>query len=229
MTGFWGGVGGPARPAGRTVAGRHATGLLLTGRPGSKLGDSATGRARQTARVSVLFEPALPLGVDEPPAVFDKFAPGVSLGARDGQMGLKLGVNRLVVEDDGVGALVWLASGVGERMDRGGHPPSPTRLLGAGSLVRWRPGALWSSPCGRQRWQRMVDEPLTDWTRRPGFVEPCLPSPAERPPSGPGWIHEIKHDGFRLMARRDVAGVRLLTRNGLDWSSRYPAHLGRKK
>src|SRR5262245_36578247 len=58
--------------------------------------------------------------------------------------------------------------------------------------------------------------------RRSGFIQPCLPSPAERPPSGSGWFHEIKLDGFRLMARRDVAGVRLLTRNGLDWSSRYP-------
>jgi bifunctional non-homologous end joining protein LigD len=56
-------------------------------------------------------------------------------------------------------------------------------------------------------------------TRRSGFIEPCLPSPAERPPSGPGWFHEIKLDGFRLMARRDAAGVRLLTRNGLDWST----------
>jgi ATP-dependent DNA ligase len=35
-------------------------------------------------------------------------------------------------------------------------------------------------------------------------------------------MHEIKHDGFRLMARRDAAGVRLLTRNGHDWSARYP-------
>jgi ATP-dependent DNA ligase len=55
-----------------------------------------------------------------------------------------------------------------------------------------------------------------------GFVLPCLPSPAERPPPGPGWLHEIKHDGFRLTARRDAAGVRLLTRNGHDWSDRYP-------
>src|SRR5262249_61929689 len=56
----------------------------------------------------------------------------------------------------------------------------------------------------------------------PGFIEPCLPTPADYPPSGPGWIHEIKHDGFRLMARRDAAGVRLLTRNGIDWADRYP-------
>ena len=55
-----------------------------------------------------------------------------------------------------------------------------------------------------------------------GFIEPCLPSSAERPPSGPGWIHEIKHDGYRLMARRDPIGIRLLTRNGYDWAPRYP-------
>jgi ATP-dependent DNA ligase len=46
------------------------------------------------------------------------------------------------------------------------------------------------------------------------FILPALPSPAERPPIGGEWIHEIKHDGYRLMARRDLAGVRLLTRNG---------------
>ena len=54
------------------------------------------------------------------------------------------------------------------------------------------------------------------------FIQPCLPSRADRPPSGPGWIHEIKHDGFRMMVRRDPAGVRLLTRNGHNWSERYP-------
>jgi bifunctional non-homologous end joining protein LigD len=53
--------------------------------------------------------------------------------------------------------------------------------------------------------------------RRPssaGFIEPCLPSNAPRPPAGDNWIHEIKQDGFRIIARRDSAGVRLLTRNG---------------
>jgi bifunctional non-homologous end joining protein LigD len=53
-------------------------------------------------------------------------------------------------------------------------------------------------------------------------MEPCLPSSAKQPPSGPGWIHEIKHDGYRLMARRDSVGIRLLTRNGHDWADRYP-------
>jgi bifunctional non-homologous end joining protein LigD len=55
-----------------------------------------------------------------------------------------------------------------------------------------------------------------------GIIEPCLPSPAKVPPSGPGWLHEIKHDGFRILARRDGAGVRLITRAGNDFSSRFP-------
>lgn len=56
-----------------------------------------------------------------------------------------------------------------------------------------------------------------------GFIEPCLPSLATKPPSGPEWIHEIKHDGYRLMIRRDTAGMRLLTRRGYDWTARFPA------
>jgi hypothetical protein len=36
--------------------------------------------------------------------------------------------------------------------------------------------------------------------RRDDEIRPCLPSPAERPPSGDGWLHEIKHDGMRIMA-----------------------------
>jgi bifunctional non-homologous end joining protein LigD len=55
-----------------------------------------------------------------------------------------------------------------------------------------------------------------------GIIEPCLPSPAKAPPSGPGWLHEIKHDGFRILARRGGAGVRLITRAGNDFSARFP-------
>jgi bifunctional non-homologous end joining protein LigD len=44
-----------------------------------------------------------------------------------------------------------------------------------------------------------------------------------RPPSGPLWIHEIKHDGYRLMVRRDGVRVRCFTRNGHDWADRFPA------
>jgi bifunctional non-homologous end joining protein LigD len=55
-----------------------------------------------------------------------------------------------------------------------------------------------------------------------GIIEPCLPSPAKAPPSGPGWLHEIKHDGFRILARRNDAGVQLITRAGNDFSRRFP-------
>jgi ATP-dependent DNA ligase len=55
-----------------------------------------------------------------------------------------------------------------------------------------------------------------------GFIEPCLPSPAKSAPIGPEWVHEIKHDGFRLMVLRDGDRVRLFTRRGYDWSDRYP-------
>ena len=63
------------------------------------------------------------------------------------------------------------------------------------------------------------------WAAPSGFIEPCLPSRADRPPSGPGWVHEIKHDGYRMMVRRHASGVWLLTRNGYDWTGRFPSIL----
>jgi ATP-dependent DNA ligase len=38
-----------------------------------------------------------------------------------------------------------------------------------------------------------------------GFVPPCLPTKAPHPPTGALWLHEIKHDGFRIIARKDCA------------------------
>ena len=52
--------------------------------------------------------------------------------------------------------------------------------------------------------------------------EPCLPRPAKAPPAGPGWIYEIKHDGFRILAERDAKGVTLHTRRGYDFADRFP-------
>src|SRR5476651_207929 len=58
--------------------------------------------------------------------------------------------------------------------------------------------------------------------KRPGMIEPCIPTRASKPPVGPQWIHEIKHDGYRLIARKRDGRVRLFTRNGFDWTDRYP-------
>jgi bifunctional non-homologous end joining protein LigD len=59
--------------------------------------------------------------------------------------------------------------------------------------------------------------------RTDGFVDPCIPSRAPKPPSGPDWVHKVKHDGYRLIVRRDGETVRLFTRRGYDWTERYPA------
>ena len=56
----------------------------------------------------------------------------------------------------------------------------------------------------------------------PAFLEPSLPQVTDKPPSGPKWVHEIKYDGYRMQARIDGREVRLLTRKGLDWTSRFP-------
>jgi bifunctional non-homologous end joining protein LigD len=45
---------------------------------------------------------------------------------------------------------------------------------------------------------------------------------SQKAPSGSAWVHEIKHDGYRLVARRDGNRVRLYTRRGYDWSAEYP-------
>jgi ATP-dependent DNA ligase len=56
----------------------------------------------------------------------------------------------------------------------------------------------------------------------PGFVPPCLPTQAPRPPSGEQWLHEIKHDGFRVIARKDGDRVRLYSRPGNDLTDHFP-------
>jgi bifunctional non-homologous end joining protein LigD len=55
-----------------------------------------------------------------------------------------------------------------------------------------------------------------------GFVPPCLPTKAPQPPSGDTWVHEIKHDGFRVIARKDGERVRLYSRPGNDLTYRFP-------
>lgn len=59
--------------------------------------------------------------------------------------------------------------------------------------------------------------------RVPAFIEPCLATLVEAPPSGPDWVHEIKFDGYRLEARIADGTVQLLTRKGLDWTARFPS------
>jgi ATP-dependent DNA ligase len=54
------------------------------------------------------------------------------------------------------------------------------------------------------------------------FIDPCLPMRVEKAPSAEGWVHEIKHDGFRLQIHARKSRVRLYTMTGVDWTERYP-------
>ena len=55
-----------------------------------------------------------------------------------------------------------------------------------------------------------------------GFILPCLPTKIDKLPSGSQWLHEIKHDGFRVIARKDGPRVRLYSRPGNDLTRRFP-------
>ena len=58
-------------------------------------------------------------------------------------------------------------------------------------------------------------------SRPPKFIAPQVPMLSAEPPEGDGWIHEIKHDGFRTLLRIDRSDIRAFTRGGHDWSDKY--------
>src|SRR5258705_10439782 len=72
-------------------------------------------------------------------------------------------------------------------------------------------------------WGRFALPPTTYLSTMPKIAfEPCIPTRGTKVPAGRDWIHEIKHDGYRLIVVRDGARVRLFTRNRYDWIDRYP-------
>jgi ATP-dependent DNA ligase len=55
-----------------------------------------------------------------------------------------------------------------------------------------------------------------------GFIRPCQPFLVVRPPADPGWLHEVKHDGYRIVARKQGESVSLWTRYATDFTNRLP-------
>ena len=51
---------------------------------------------------------------------------------------------------------------------------------------------------------------------------PCFPTRGTSVPATPAWLHEVKYEGYRLIVQRDGNAVRLFSRNGNEWSGRYP-------
>ncbi len=69
----------------------------------------------------------------------------------------------------------------------------------------------------------LQDIPGARKARMPENIKPQLASLSDKAPDGDEWLHEIKHDGYRLLAYIDRGRVRLITRGGLDWTAKFPA------
>jgi bifunctional non-homologous end joining protein LigD len=69
--------------------------------------------------------------------------------------------------------------------------------------------------------QVLRDAPKRAASRTPDFIPPQLATLHDKTPDGPGWIHEVKFDGYRMQARLDHGKIALLTRKALDWTAKF--------
>ena len=84
---------------------------------------------------------------------------------------------------------------------------------------RWAPTPSATPAHRRMPWR---NSPRSRRTPPAGLIQPCQPTLVAYPPAGPGWIHEVKHDGYRLIARKDAGRVRLWSRHGTDFTDKMP-------
>ena len=91
--------------------------------------------------------------------------------------------------------------------------------------------AVWNS---KSREERDEDEPepmvkekpvakAKKVSKLPRFIEPQLTQLVDQPPSGAGWVHEVKFDGYRMQLHVEDGKARVFTRKGLDWTTRFSA------
>jgi hypothetical protein len=108
--------------------------------------------------------------------------------------------------------------------------PHRRRRAAAGGAVLATPGfhaldsnqkSLLLAACEGTAYSHAMWRASASTRRPPGYIEPCIPTRISKPPAGPQWVHEIKHDGYRLIARKQDGRVRLFTRRGYDWTGRY--------
>ncbi|WP_413990878.1 DNA ligase D [Labrys okinawensis] len=104
-----------------------------------------------------------------------------------------------------------------------GRAPTPFMTRGRDAAA----DAVWDSRQGlaadKRKAQGKPSEEARTVSQIPNFVPPELCQVVERPPSGSGWIHEIKFDGYRIQLRKAGGTVSLRTRKGLDWTKRFTA------
>ena len=84
---------------------------------------------------------------------------------------------------------------------------------------RWAPTPAAAPAHRRMPWR---NSPRSRRTPPAGFIQPCQPTLVAYPPAGPGWLHEVKHDGYRLIARKDAGRVVLWSRYGTDFTDKLP-------
>ena len=106
-----------------------------------------------------------------------------------------------------------------------GKAPKPFMLAGGSK----KPDAVWHSKLlaadenERSRRPRNVSRSKNPSIPMPEFIPPQLCKSIGRPPDSDDWVHEIKFDGYRMQLRVENGSARLLTRKGLDWTSKFAA------
>lgn len=132
------------------------------------------------------------------------------------------GVEKMLSEDRSVASARPMASIAAGK----GRAPKPFMLSGKAAKA----DAVWNSnrdsaeeaaPAPRKTARRK--KVAAKRARIPAFIEPELCKPLDRPPSGDGWGHEVKFDGYRLQLRIANGDVTLKTRKGLDWTPKFQA------
>jgi bifunctional non-homologous end joining protein LigD len=95
------------------------------------------------------------------------------------------------------------------------RPTAKPRQKGA-RAARRPPTRKAAKPARKSKAEPKSGAPLPD------FIAPSLATLRAQAPDDPGWVHEVKFDGYRIQARLDHGEVRLLTRKGLDWTAKFP-------
>lgn len=138
--------------------------------------------------------------------------------------------------EDGTEALLGedrsVASGRTIADIKAGRGRGPVPFIEAGTR-RAEPDAVWGSnrdealpqaaPRSRRSTASKPGNGRSGMAEPPDFIAPQLCTRVDRPPSGPGWAHEIKFDGYRMQLRVAAGQATLKTRRGLDWSKRFAA------
>jgi bifunctional non-homologous end joining protein LigD len=103
-----------------------------------------------------------------------------------------------------------------------GRAPKPFMTAKAG---RGKAAAVWQSNRGEAAKARAKGKAAVPAARQvadmPDFVAPQLCTSVDRPPTGEGWCHEIKFDGYRVQLRVEGGKATLKTRKGLDWTDKF--------